>query len=217
MDSRSPRHLVQLYGRQDRLLATSVCRYLAEGLDRGEGVVAIAVAEHLHAFGRELRHHPRYQPAVRDGTLVLLDARVLLAGMLVDGQPDGERFDHGVGGVLRELAARTGRVRAYGEMVGLLWADGMAAAAIRLEEHWDRLQSGAGFDLFCAYPIDPAAPDAGGTAREAVLRAHTHLLPGGGEVTPPPGGQSAAPWLQHHLPEGAEAILDRARDYQYRP
>jgi PAS domain S-box-containing protein len=61
-------------------------------------------------------------------------------------------------------------------MVGLLWSAGQVSAAIRLEEFWNRLLTGTGIKLFCAYPIDIFNNDMSSGAVEAVLNAHTHLL-----------------------------------------
>ena len=52
-------------------------------------------------------------------------------------------------------AAQNGRrVRAFGEMVALLWSEGNQAAAIRLEELWNELALSQTFCLFCAYSMD---------------------------------------------------------------
>jgi hypothetical protein len=54
---------------------------------------------------------------------------------------------------LMERARASGRpVRAFGEMVALLWARGDTAATIRLEHLWNSLSKSQAFSLFCAYP-----------------------------------------------------------------
>ena len=94
----------------------------------------------------------------------------------MDGQLDEHLFRDVLGGVLAEAQRRssTGHVRAFGEMVGLLWVEGDRAAATRLEEYWNDLLRGAACSLFCAYPID--IYDDGDTAGlDAVLGAHAHV------------------------------------------
>ena len=174
-------HLVQLYGGDDQLLVRNVCRYLAEGLRRGDGLVVIATSEHTDAMLRQLGQvSAEALPAQRDGRLVVLDARATLDRFMVDGQPDHDLFRSVVGSVLQDVRARSvsGRVRAFGEMVGLLWVDGQHSAATHLEECWNELLSGTTFSLYCAYPIDifNSGPEAAGL--EAVLSAHTHLYAG---------------------------------------
>ena len=167
-------HVVQLYGSNDQLLTRNVSRYLAEGMRRGDALVVIATREHADAITRELTLQG--VDASRDGRLVVLDARQTLDRFLVGGQPDEHLFRDVVGWVLAEAFRRSssGHVRAFGEMVGLLWVAGDRAAATRLEEYWNDLLRGAAISLFCAYPID--IYDDGDTAGlDAVLGTHTHM------------------------------------------
>jgi hypothetical protein len=62
-------------------------------------------------------------------------------------------------------------------MVGILWARGQREAALQLEEFWNRLAAATGMALFCAYPIDMLGQDLDCRAVDAVLSAHTHMLP----------------------------------------
>src|SRR5262249_17252245 len=71
------------------------------------------------------------------------------------------------------------RVRAFGELVGLLWKEGRYSAAVRLEQFWNRLITSHGLHLFCAYPIDIFGPEFQSAGLDALLCAHSHVLPGG--------------------------------------
>jgi hypothetical protein len=63
-----------------------------------------------------------------DGELLLLDARQTLATFMVTGQPDPDFFKASATRALEQLArGRTKTIRAYGEMVDVLWKDGRAA------------------------------------------------------------------------------------------
>ena len=119
----------------------------------------------------------------------MLDAQETLDRFLVGGQPDEHLFRDVVGGVLAEVHRRssTGHVRAFGEMVGLLWVAGDRAAATRLEEYWNELLRGTACSLFCAYPID--IYDNGDTAGlDAVLGTHTHMSLGSNAMVSSPRG-----------------------------
>jgi KaiC/GvpD/RAD55 family RecA-like ATPase len=183
-------HVVQLYGGNDQLLTRNVSRYLAEGLRRGDALVVIATPEHADAITRELTLDGADAVAAsRDGRLVVLDARETLDRFLVGGQPDEHLFRDVVGAVLAEAHRRssTGHVRAFGEMVGLLWVAGDRAAATRLEEYWNDLLRGTACSLFCAYPID--IYDDGDTAGlDAVLGSHTHMSLGPNTMVSSPRG-----------------------------
>lgn len=172
-------HVVQLYGDDDLLLTQNVGRFLAEGLRRGDGLLVIANAQHRGTLARHLQQERGYSKAVLEGRLVYLDAEMTLARFMVNGSPDPELFEGVVGYALRGVQDRgvhTG-VRAYGEMVGLLWKAGEHSAAIRLEELWNQLLRSNQVSLFCAYPIDVFSPEFRIAELDAVLCTHTHLLP----------------------------------------
>jgi hypothetical protein len=175
------RHLVQLYTTDEQALVRNVGRYLAEGLKRGEPGLVIASAAHRTAFVRELeRLGADVEPALRNGRLALIDAEETLSDFMVDGQPDWQRFESAIGVAVRSVRARTNQptLRAYGEMVGILWSEGRYSAAIRLEEFWNAILKTNAINLFCAYPIDLFGKEfrtAG--AFDAILCAHSHLLP----------------------------------------
>lgn len=182
-EGRAGEHFVQLYGEDHQLLTRNVSRYLAEGLRRGDGLIVIASFDHAAAIRRHLGEAcPEVPAALLDGRLLFLDARATLETFLVEGVLDRQRFEAVVGGVLREVLARSasGQVRAFGEMVALLWADGRTDAALLLEEYWNELLHGPPFSLFCAYPMDIFSPDADLGGVGAVLRAHSHMCVGPG-------------------------------------
>lgn len=49
-------------------------------------------------------------------------------------------------------------LRVYGELVSMLWQEGNADAAIRLEEFWNELTRIYPFSLFCSYVVDCYKP-----------------------------------------------------------
>ena len=67
-------------------------------------------------------------------------------------------------------------VRAYGEMVNLLWRDGKAQQAIELEQLWNELASKYSFALLCAYATDSLDP-ADLTGIERICAVHSAVLP----------------------------------------
>jgi hypothetical protein len=172
-------HFVQLYGKDDRLLTRNVSRYLSEGLRRGDGLLVIATAEHRGSMVRQLNGERTYTRAVLEGRLVFLDAQATLNRFMVDGEPDQVRFERIIGEALagvRTRAVHSG-IRAYGEMVGVLWKAGQFSAAVRLEELWNELLQAGNVSLFCAYPIDVFSPEFQAASLDALLCAHTHVVP----------------------------------------
>lgn len=179
-------HVVQLHDANVQALTTNVVSYLADGLNAGGSALVIATPQHQQAFLREIaRTGIDTDSAMLGGRLALFDAEKTLARILAGGHPDAERFDGIVGKAVREAKKASGPfgLRAYGEMVGLLWKAKEFPAAIRLEQLWNKLRSTTSFDLFCAYPIDVFDKDFDIGVMDALLCAHTHLLPSGADAS----------------------------------
>lgn len=179
-------HVVQLHdARNEQALTTNVVSYLADGLNEGGSALVIATPQHREAFLREItRTGIDTDDATRCGRLAFFDAEKTLARIMVGGHPDSERFDRVVGSAVRDVSQASGShgLRAYGEMVGLLWSARQFPAAIRLEQLWNKLRTTTTFDLFCAYPIDVFDKDFDIGVMDALLCAHTHLLPSGSDA-----------------------------------
>ncbi len=173
-------HFLQLYEADDVALVRNAAAFLAAGLRHGSTAVVVASDEHTPAIVQHLEGAGFEAAALeRSGRLQVFDAAETLGRFVVDGHPDAVRFDRIVGDAVRRSMALAGGngVRAYGEMVGLLWKDRQYPAAIRLEQLWHKLRAQAPFSLFCWYPIDIFAPDFDSGIVDALLSAHTHLLP----------------------------------------
>jgi hypothetical protein len=179
-------HVVQLYGRDDQLLARNVSRYLAEGMRRQDGLLVVATPDHTQAIARHLAEEGASATleAEREGRLLFLDARATLDRLLVDGQPDEAHFDAVIGNAMREVAARsgTGKVRAFGEMVGLLWSEKRYVEAGLLETLWNTLLAGSEYSLYCAYGIDLFGQDVHQAGLHSIVGSHTHLFAGSGTI-----------------------------------
>jgi hypothetical protein len=67
-------------------------------------------------------------------------------------------------------------VRAYGEMVALLWDAGNVAGAIELEALWNDLLDDVRFGLFCAYPSASVAGHGDVEASRRVCDLHTSVI-----------------------------------------
>lgn len=173
-------HVVQLYGDDNRPLISNASRFLADALKRGDGAIVIATPDHRTAIYRKLWSHGLSPfDAQRERRLLLLDAGKTLAQFMVGGQPDWNRFEAVIGGVLRQFQTQHPGAggRAFGEMVAVLWKAERYAEAVCVEQYWNRLLRSSGFSLFCGYPVDVFATDFHSPAMDAVLGAHSQLLP----------------------------------------
>jgi hypothetical protein len=151
-------------------LTEAVTDYVNTGLQRGEAAIIIATPEHRVKFLERLQF-------AQQGGLKLLDAEETLGRFMTSGMPEWKSFHEIVGGAIAELCLQYPAVRAYGEMVDVLWQKGQREAAIRVEEYWNELGRLQSFSLFCAYYMDPLDSKTYGGALESVCKAHTHLIP----------------------------------------
>jgi PAS domain S-box-containing protein len=175
----APNHIVQFYD-DERYLCDAIVQFIGTGLANSEPCVVIAIEERRAALVEGLRARSLDPDrAVASGQLVLLDPFETLKLFMVNGAPDWHRFKKAIGGVLDKACAGrpTRMVRAYGEMVDVLWRDGQTHAAVRLEELWNDLGKLHPFSLLCAYVMGNFLKASDGAQFEAVCRNHTHVLP----------------------------------------
>jgi hypothetical protein len=169
-------HVVQFYD-QDGDLARAVGEYLSAAVLGGEITIVIATEEHRRAFEAEMSSAGvDTAQARRDGSILWFDAAETLGRFVHDGEVDAHGFRNVVGSVVRE-AAQTGRaIKAYGEMVALLWDAGHVLGAIELEKLWNGLAAELHFSLFCAYHIHSVAGEEHAEALHEVCRLHTAVI-----------------------------------------
>ncbi|HKU13668.1 MAG TPA: response regulator [Steroidobacteraceae bacterium] len=166
-------HLVQFYDDSTALVAT-LGGFIGGALRAGGAGIVIATRAHLDALEQDLAGRGIDIAAARQNRQYIgLDAAETLERISTNRWPQPERFESTVGSLVREARARWGSVRAFGEMVGLLWEGGGAGAALRLEGMWSDLARSAPFALLCGYHVDQLRT--GDRARLAEISAlHGH-------------------------------------------
>jgi signal transduction histidine kinase len=172
-------HIVRYYENEAALVA-EVSQFVAAGLATGEPAVVIATPTHRDGLERRLEaQRVNVAEARRAGRYVPLDAAETLARITTDGWPDPVRFGEIVGRTVGRAAAAGSatQVRAFGEMVALLWADGRREAALRLEELWAELARSHSFSLVCGYPMSAFGTHDDHDAFAAVSATHTRVVP----------------------------------------
>ncbi len=144
-------HSMEFYDDIDQLVA-AVAGFLAPALTAGDGAVVVATTERwqeveagLAAAGCEPG------PARARGDLQVLEARSPLASFLVEGKVVPARFTDWIAPVIARATRGERRARAWSEMVDLLWREEQVAAAVSLEQSWNRLLGTMSCDLYCAY------------------------------------------------------------------
>ena len=191
------RHVVQFYGR-DEELTERVTDYLLGALASGGVAIVIATPEHRHEFGTRLGQVGVDLAAARDnGSYLARDAAQTLSELMAADNLDSSAFDRVIGTVIAAAGAAGRPVRAFGEMVALLWDDGLVSDAVRLEAMWEELGGRHPFSLFCGYRTDAVTRDMGAFAE--ACRLHGEIVCGRSGTARPFGFSREAPAAARHF------------------
>jgi len=171
-------HAVQIY-RDDRILLDSLEGFVGTGLRSGESVIVVATASHLHELEKRLRGGWLDLDRFRwEDRYIAVLAQETLDRFMVNGMPDEERFNRVANEVIARARGGGRRLRAFGEMVGVLWAEGKKDAALRLEYLWTQLQKRERFPLFCGYARAHLRLGHLESDITSICAAHTRIVPG---------------------------------------
>ena len=170
-------HLLQIYT-DENVLMDSLEGFVAGGILAGDAVIVIATAQHREELAKRLRMCGLDPDAAQaDGTYLPLDAEQTLAQFMVGGWPNDDLFNRLIAQLLHPAREQGRRVRAFGEMVALMWANGQKGATVRLEYLWHQLCEEEGFSLLCAYPKKGFHRDALSSLHD-IFAAHSKVIPG---------------------------------------
>jgi DcmR-like sensory protein len=176
-------HAVRFY-EDDASLCRMAAGFLSEGLAAESPAIVVATPTHRAGIEQELAAlSVDLDELQRSGALLFIDAEEALAEFMIDGLPDAERFQavfsHAIVKVCQERSNRV--VRAYGEMVDVLWKNGNHVGAIRLEMLWNQLANWHRFSLLCGYSMGHFYKDA---PFMDICREHTHVVAPDGDIAP---------------------------------
>lgn len=170
-----PRHAATFYDSEESLVST-VTTFLNDGLIAGEPALVIATAEHRAAIEARLQAgHVEVVTAKRTGDLVMLDAEDMVGTFMVNGSPDPNAFGRTFGSIMRQVQRGRARtpIRAYGEIVNVLWQQRATGAAIQVEMLWNKLATSLEFSLLCSYAMGNFFKQA--EELQDVCRLHTRV------------------------------------------
>jgi len=148
-------HDVQFYA-DDAFLLDSLVSFVGKSLEHGGAAIVVATKAHRDGLSQRLEAGGvPLTAATQQGRYLALDAAQTLATFMKEGMPDKVVFARIVGDIVTWAAAQVNQAKVviFGEMVALLWQEGNAAAAIRLEQYWNELAETYSFSLLCGYPL----------------------------------------------------------------
>jgi DNA-binding NarL/FixJ family response regulator len=151
------RHEVQFYSDEAVFLDT-FAHFIAAALKAGDAAIAVITESHRDGLVLRLKTQGLdVDAAIQQGRYIQLDVAKTLSIFMVNDMPDAARFFEVVNALI-EAATKAAkrehpRVVACGECSPVLWAEGKADAAIRLEQLWDEVGKTVGLDILCGYAL----------------------------------------------------------------
>jgi MEDS: MEthanogen/methylotroph, DcmR Sensory domain len=170
-------HVVQIY-EDDNIFLDSLAGFVGAGINAGDSCIVIATGAHLKALETRLINYGVHLESLIVGDhYIPLDAEETLSKFMIDGWPDEKLFNQTISSVISRAGYRKRRIRAFGEMVALLWAQGLNGATVHLEHLWNKFCEQKSFCLYCAYPKSGFTEDINSSLSH-ICSAHTKMIGG---------------------------------------
>lgn len=174
-------HVVQLYEDDDALLDL-LEDYVVGGILANDCVIVIATRKHLLDLKHRLSEHSlNANKLIASKQYIPLDAEEVLTSFMVNGLPNEDLFLNTISRVFNSIRSDERKVRAFGEMVAILWSQGNSEATIKLEHLWNDFFEKESFSLFCAYPKAVFSDDHE-TCLSNICKAHSKMISNTGEA-----------------------------------
>jgi hypothetical protein len=178
-DKAPSHHEVQFYS-DDAVFLEGFTRFISAALEAGDVAIVVATESHRDNLVEKLKAQGLdMDAAIWQGTYISLDAAKTLSTFMVNDMPDSARFFEVVGGLITK-AAKAGkrehsRIVACGECAPLLWAEGKANAAIRLEQLCHQLGRTYGIDILCGYRLSDFHGEKDEHVFQSICREHSAI------------------------------------------
>ena len=169
-------HIVYPYSDESQIV-DAVSLFATVGFRRGEGVLLIMASIHCGPIRQRLEAQGfNLTELEASGKLVCEDAATLLSTFMVGGIVDEDRFKKTIIGMIEKAkigeGGRERPVRAFGEMVDLLWRTDRQTTE-RLEELLNEVIKSHSVRLLCAYWLADTNPS---DFPQALIASHSHAI-----------------------------------------
>jgi DNA-binding NarL/FixJ family response regulator len=171
------RHEAGFYS-DDASLLDGFTQFIGAALKAGNAVIVVATESHRDSLLPRLQAHGLdIVAAIEQGRYISLDAAETLSTFMINDKPDPVRFLKVAGDLIVEAAktlkGKRAHVAACGECAPLMWAQGNAEAAIRLEHLWDEIAKSYDADVLCGYPLGSFQGGMGSHIFDKLCAAHS--------------------------------------------
>lgn len=156
-------HQVHFYS-DDASFLSGFLGFIECALNDGVPVIVVATEAHRNSLYQKLQAQGRNVSAdIEQGRYIPLDVADTLATFMVNDMPDPALFFKAASDLVLSAAkasnVKHSRVAACGECAPILWAQGKAEAAIRLEHLWDEVARTHDLDILCGYRTRGLLPE----------------------------------------------------------
>ena len=171
-------HVLQIY-ETDGIFLDTLTGFVGGGINANESCIVIATRNHISALEDRLRSAGISIPRlIEDNRYFAFDAEEILSAFMINGWPDEDKFNKTLFSMLTKARGPNNRkIRAFGEMVAILWAQGNTGATVNLEHLWSKFSARESFCLFCAYPKSGFTEDITDSIRH-ICCAHSKMIDG---------------------------------------
>jgi hypothetical protein len=147
----SDAHIIFFY-EDDHFFVDVVVEFLVGGQKSSDRLLVIATQAHrellLAALGRRGLD---VSEALAGGTLAMIDAQTILERASSGGELDVEQLLATLDAIMQRAVRNEGRLRAYGELAGMLCERGLLSACRRVEEYWRDFVKQHSLAVLCGY------------------------------------------------------------------
>ncbi|MEP7377102.1 MAG: MEDS domain-containing protein [Chitinophagaceae bacterium] len=168
-------HVVQIYEDKGNFLDI-LTGFVGEGINSDDSVIVIATKEHIEGLERRLITHGLYVDfLIHEHRYIPVDADELLSAFMVKDWPDPDLFKKEINKLIEYAGEKGRKIRAFGEMVALLWSRGQNGATVQLEHLWNHFKEKNHLSLFCAYPKSGFTQDINNSINQ-ICGCHTTMI-----------------------------------------
>jgi len=150
-------HEVEFYS-DDEAFVVGFADRIEAALEAGNALIVVATESHLNNLILRLQERGvDIAAAIEQGQYLALDVVDTLSTFMGDELPDPMRFfrvvDELIAAAARSTSGEKSRITICGECASILWAQGKADAAIRVEQFCNQLTKRYGMNILCGFSL----------------------------------------------------------------